>query len=224
MKTHQLRSIINKNLNDENLDSNVKDIYELIKGDAEKLKYLNDSFVSNQTKSQDMQYADDGGPIDDNKSKKYYRRNSAEYKDYLIRKRLNDFSKLPYFQKEHLLDSSDNFYNVFSDENKLGSISDDDWNNLINVKVPKYNVEGEPEYVKEDSRTGIYGSTSDYNYTTELPQYQPGQIPIWSYYSYNDLDYEKNLNNIFKKYKPSKYHNMIKWGKDPTTNSYQNIK
>jgi hypothetical protein len=224
----ELRSIINKNLNDENLDSNVKDIYELIKGDAEKLKYLNDSFVYNNSKNNNIQYAADGGPIDDKKTneKKYYRRNSEEYKDYLIRKRLNDFSKLPYFQKEYLLDYGSNtgFHSVFSDENQLSSMSDTDWNNLINVQVPKYNSEGEPEYIKEDPKTGSYGSAIDYSYTTELPQHQYGEIPNWSNYYYDDLDYEKNLNNIFKKYKPSKYHNMTKWGSDPTTNSYSNIK
>ena len=221
----ELRSIINKNLNDENLDSNVKDIYELIKGDAEKLKYLNDSFVSNNSKNNNMQYAADGGPIDDNRSKNYYRRNSAEYKDYLVRLRLNQFSKLPYYQKEYLLRQPVEFYDVFSDPDKLGTISDDEWNNLINVKVSNYSApplddNGNFPYYTEDPITGEYGSPITYNYTTKIPEHQYGETANWSEYPYDDLDNPWNYNNLFKKYKPSKYHNQTAWEAEPLTNTY----
>jgi hypothetical protein len=57
----ELRSIINKNLDDENLDNDIKDLYESIKFDAEKLKYFNDSFVSNPQSTSYNQYAAQGG-------------------------------------------------------------------------------------------------------------------------------------------------------------------
>jgi hypothetical protein len=60
----ELRSIINKNLDDENLDSNIKDLYEVIKFDPEQLKYFNDSFVSNPQTTPYKQYAARGGFID----------------------------------------------------------------------------------------------------------------------------------------------------------------
>ncbi len=222
----ELRSIINKNLDDENLDSNIKDIYELIKGDAEKLKFLNDSFVSNQTKSQDMLYAANGGLLggDDDPPKRYYKRDSPEYKDYLVRLRLNQFSKLPYYQKEYLLNSDENFYNIFSNVDKLGTISDDEWNNSINVKVPNYYAspldDGSYPNLTEDPITGAYGSPVTYSYTTEIPEHHYGETSNWSQYRYDDLDNPWNYNNLFKKYKPSKYHNQTSWEAEPLDNAY----
>jgi len=59
----ELRNIINKNLDDENLDSNLKDLYESIKFDPEQLKYFNDTFVYNQPRNENIQRAATGGYI-----------------------------------------------------------------------------------------------------------------------------------------------------------------
>ena len=59
----ELKSIIDKDLQNPDLNSNIKDLYRTLRNDPKKLKFINDNYVSNQTKSQNIQYAANGGLV-----------------------------------------------------------------------------------------------------------------------------------------------------------------
>ena len=56
----ELKSIIEKDLQDPNLDHNIKELYETIKNDPSKLKFVHDSYVSNDS-NKDLDTAEYGG-------------------------------------------------------------------------------------------------------------------------------------------------------------------
>jgi len=56
----ELKSIIDKNLQDPNLDHQIKELYETIKNDPSKLKFVHDSYVSNDS-NKDLDTAKHGG-------------------------------------------------------------------------------------------------------------------------------------------------------------------
>ena len=56
----ELKSIIDTNLQDPNLDNQIKELYETIKSDPSKLKFVHDSYVSNDS-NKDLDTAEYGG-------------------------------------------------------------------------------------------------------------------------------------------------------------------
>jgi hypothetical protein len=177
----------------------------------------------------------EGGLTDDDNKRKYYRRDSPEYKEYLVKKRLNDFSKLPYERKNELL-GNDNFLPIFSDPDTLFNLEDDKWNSILSNKLnefgyERYGDDGEYFETKDYNNPdigqptkGTFGSSIEYDYSTNVLPHTMGDIPTWTQYYYNSPDSWVNIGNLLKKYKPSKYHNKTVLRDDFTANTYSHLK
>jgi hypothetical protein len=167
----------------------------------------------------------EGGPVgedEDNRPVKHVKSaDDPAYKNYVIQKRLAEFSNLPHSHQSYLM-QQDNFKNALNDNN-LVNLSDSAWNNFLNPTLDSNSyMFGEPAFT--DPTTGDYGSeifyqdarsrptssnTPGYDYV-DYPYANPNDRSArWTDPSNPNLSY--NVPAFLQNHPPSRYHNKTNY-------------
>jgi hypothetical protein len=167
------------------------------------------------------QYAEGGLAVNDEEDNRPVRHvKSADdpaYRNYVIQKRLAEFSNLPHSHQTYLM-QQDNFKNALNDNN-LVSLSDSAWNNFLNPTLdPNSSVFNNPAFT--DPTTGLYGSEVFYEDASSRPT--SSNTPGYTYVDYPyanpanfnarwDKSPDPSLNydvpTFLQNHPPNRYHN-----------------
>ena len=180
--------------------------------------------IRQERKIKAKQYAEAGPVGEDEDTRPVKHVKSADdpaYKNYVIQKRLAEFSNLPHSHQNYLMQQN-NFKNALNDNN-LVSLSDSAWNNFMNPTLDSNSyMFGEPAFT--DPTTGDYGSeifyqdarfrptsrnTPGYDYV-DYPYANPNDRSArWTDPSNPNLSY--NVPAFLQSHPPSRYHNKTNY-------------